>query len=90
MLRVSRKTTKLVPVEVLRLRISGMLSADGVAAGFRCSACRQKLGGRRFGTAWIRDSGGERSLRLCWDCTLDALESCPDVEGDVDAAAGKL
>ena len=73
-LKVRATVQKMVPVEVLELKTSGPLSEGSVAAGFKCSACGHKLGGRTFGTAWIRDSKGDRSMRLCQDCAVDAQD----------------
>jgi len=69
MLKVRKTVSVMREVEVLKLYISEALKPGGVCTNFKCTACGKKLGARKFGTAWIRDGGGERSIRLCWDCT---------------------
>ena len=78
-LTIKKPTTKTVPVEVVRLKILGPLREIDVAAKFRCSACRAKLGAELFGIAWIRDGEDERSMRLCATCTEKARKDCNDV-----------
>lgn len=78
MLKIKKLIPTMVPVEVLKLRVHSQLSVGTVATGFKCSACGEKLGARRFGSAWIKDSQDERSLRLCWDCVQDARVSCKE------------
>ncbi len=71
-LTITKHTTRQVPVEVLNMRWSNSLTEGAIACGFRCSACRGKLGARRFSVAFIRDGKVERSMRLCESCSLKA------------------
>lgn len=77
-LQIKKLVSKMCPVTTLKLRWSGPLTEDHIARHFKCAACRRPLGARRFGTAWISDNGGERSMRLCEDCANEAAtdENC--------------
>jgi hypothetical protein len=74
-LRINQPTVHRVPVEVLKFRWCGTLTPASVAGSFKCTACGSRLGARRFGIAWILANDGERSVRLCEDCGVDAEES---------------
>ena len=74
-LKINRRVTKKVAVDVVSFKWFGQLTAESVAAGFKCTACGSKLGARRFGAAMIEDGGGQRSVRLCEDCGIDAEQS---------------
>jgi hypothetical protein len=71
-LTIRKRTTKTVPVEVLRLKVLGPLSPRSASVNFKCSACGGLLGAAKFGIAWIRDGETERSMRLCANCVEKA------------------
>ena len=71
-LKINKQVTKKIPVNVVSFRWFGRLTESSVAAGFKCSACGDKLGARRFGAAMIEENGLQRSLRLCESCGVDA------------------
>lgn len=76
-LRINKRITKRVAVEVLNLKWFGVLSKGSVATGVKCSACKEALGERRWATAWIKDGSAERSMRLCEKCAMDAETKSP-------------
>lgn len=72
-LKIKKYVPKMQPVEVLNVKWCGPLKRDGSGVSLlQCSACRKQLGARRFAIAWIKDSSGERSMRLCEECGKDA------------------
>lgn len=77
MLKVRKTVSVMREVEVLKLYISEALNPGGACTNLKCTACGKKLGAKKFGTAWIRDGGGERSIRLCWDCAKVAQAHAP-------------
>ena len=68
MLTVTKKTTKQVPVEVVRFRWVGSVKGP-LAQKLPCTVCRKPIGRNRFGVAWLKQNGGkEYSARLCEQC----------------------
>jgi hypothetical protein len=55
----------------------------GKCQDFRCTCCSAKLGDRGWGLAWINDGKGERSARLCFDCTEDAAAALAESQATV-------
>lgn len=80
MLTITKRTTRQVPVEVLKMRWLHALTADAIACNFRCSACCGKLGARRLSVTWIRDGTRERSMRLCEVCSIKAEKAIAAAE----------
>lgn len=67
-LHINKRETVRIPVEVAALKWQEELAPTSVARNFTCSACRGKLGARRFAVAWIKAGKTKRSMRLCEDC----------------------
>ena len=78
-LKISKPSVRTVGIRVLSMRWDGPLGPTSPAAGLKCSACRERLGGRRFATAWINDAGAERSMRLCESCGVNAEEGAESI-----------
>lgn len=73
MLTITVSTTKQVPVNVLTLKRMGPVSAK--LRNLKCSAYRKVIGTKQWGVAWIQDSKGKRSMRLCGKCTNKANQA---------------
>ena len=47
-----------------------------------CSTCKQSIGNRDWGLAWIRKQNGkERGVRLCYDCLIKAKKDFAEETG---------
>ena len=76
-LKINKRVTKKVPVEVVSFVWFGELTEGSVATEFKCSACGSKLGARRFGAGMIEEGGKQRSMRLCELCGIEAEKESP-------------
>ena len=66
MLMKTIQTTKKVPVEVISFKWLEPVSEK--LRYLRCTACRNNIGERKWGLAWIKDEKGKRAMRLCDKC----------------------
>lgn len=82
-LKVKTTTEKMVAVKVIAISMEPRLGNRSPATLFKCSACHDRIGARRFSIAWVDTGKYERSMRLCWKCTQDAREDCKDVYDNV-------
>ena len=81
MLKVRKRTYRMVPVPVESFRWVGIVTSD-FAKALPCSACGHLLGGDKpFGIAFVRDGNGRRSMRLCHACGTEAEKSVEISEG---------
>lgn len=67
MFTISVPTTKEIPVKVLSLTWCGGVTMNQLQK-LKCSGCHKPIGKRRFAVAFIEDTSGKRSLRLCESC----------------------
>ena len=80
MLRKTIKTTKRVPVEVVSFKWLDPISEK--LGTLRCSACRNQIGERKWGLAWIKDEKGKRAMRLCDKCGETAEQAIKEKPND--------
>lgn len=77
MLTKTVKTTKQVPVKVIRFKWGGIVSKK--LRTLPCTACRGSVGDQKeFGMAWIVDEKGKRPMRLCNECGKKAEQDIRD------------
>ena len=71
MLKVYKSVRRAYPVTVISLKRYDAPLRDKMQT-LRCTCCRDKLGNRGWGLAWIRDGSVERGARLCFECSNEA------------------
>ena len=74
MLTRTVKTTKQVPVEIIKFEWSAPVT-NSLLCKSPCSACKKPIGQTRWGIGWYEDNKGKRSMRLCESCGIKAEQA---------------
>ena len=76
MLTKTIKTTKQVPVNIIKFKWFGPVSEK--LHNLRCTACRSPIGDKDWGQAWAEDEKGKYPMRLCNKCGKKAEQALKD------------
>ena len=80
MLTRTVNTTKQVPVEVIHFKWSKPVTNPALYK-LPCTACRGKIGDKRWGLAFVLDKDKTRlPMRLCEKCGLEAEQTLKETE----------